>query len=386
MPLIIGMGMGLGFGGRPDAYSFTSSNPITITRASAAWATNSVGNVQAFTSGQMRQTDRGLHIGQAATRLHGEFPANGFNASTTQTVLPAEGVFNPTRVASTGDTWNRWQTGNVAVTSGVLYYWRARIREGTSGRARITWRANSTESLVTGTFGSLAVTASAAGTMTIASNTLLPNGDRELVGTVLANATVANASLGIGPDSATIGEDVTVVGAQVTSEWSDWIMTGASTLAVAADDVRLDLTGVDMSAGLMIRIDGELPNVPTSGFDRFYQANDPLLPANRASCYVVGSSGAVTNDSYAAGVDQGFSNLGTATAGQFSLVGAHGPNYIGGAWNGVVATPDTVASYVTPTRLSIGSAVGTNVLPIIARRITLVPGAPTTATVTELAA
>ena len=91
---------------------------------------------------------------------------------------------------------------------------------------------------------------------------------------------------------------------------------------------------------------------------------------------------------FAASVNQGSVEiLSTLTPpAAFSIVGAHGINYIGGAYNGSVKAPDTSASYVTPTTFFIGSIDGGSALPITISRIELVPGAPTTALVTELAA
>ena len=80
-----------------------------------------------------------------------------------------------------------------------------------------------------------------AGVMAITSNTLLPNGDRELVGTVTANADSADVGLGIGPHSATSGEYIDVIGLQVTDAYSDWIMGGTGTAPRTADVPVLSL-------------------------------------------------------------------------------------------------------------------------------------------------
>jgi hypothetical protein len=175
---------------------------------------------------------------------------------------------------------------------------------------------------------------------------------------------------------------------QATSQFSEWIMGGAGAVAQAADVASLDLAGVSMAAGFMLRMDGTVLATPRVIFDRFYQA-DTGTNNTRTLTYIAPSSGSVSVEQFSAGVAQGVANTGAVLSppSVFSLVGAHGVNYIGGAWAGVVATPDTTADYEVPTTLRIGSTVGAGSnLPLLLTNITLFPEAPTTPRVTEVAA
>lgn len=366
------------------------SGVLSLTRASPAWAMGSDGSLSAFGPGAMRLTDQGLQLGQGATRLHGEFPTNAIlNSGVSVTAgSTVRGMTSRLFTTTLAGTWRGAQTGEFAITSGTRLFWRARFRMGSQNEIGLSLQnvAGTSTSTLTYANATWSAATTALGTHTIISTRDLGDGIIEVSASFMPSVTASDIRLGMQIRAAEVGQGAEIFGAQVTTAWSDWIMGGASsstaTVTQNADDMRLDIAGTVLSSGFMMRIDGTILHLPSSGFDRFYQADDGSF-VNRASGYVVGSSGAVTNDNYAANVGQGFPNLGTATAGPFSFVAAHGPNYIGGAWNGAVVTPDTVASYVTPTRLSIGSAAGGNALPLAIRRLVLWTGAPSTALVSQ---
>ena len=228
----IGIGRRSGGGG-----SFRSSHPLLLTRATAAWAQDLSGNLYAFGANEQRLTDAGLTITGAATRLHGEAPTNGVDSGATSSALPAEGLFNPLRSISGGADWNRRLAPEFSVTNNTPVYVRLRVRDGTSGRLRLVLRNNTaaTESHLKGAFSAPIVDLSDAGEISDVVNRLLPNGDRELTCTWTPNATVATAEIGVGPDSATSGQTIDIIGFQATTEFSEWIMGGAGTVAQAAD-------------------------------------------------------------------------------------------------------------------------------------------------------
>jgi len=192
-------------------------------------------------------------------------------------------------------------------------------------------------------------------------------------------------SIGIGPDSNTTGEYIDVIAMQAATAFTDHIMGGTGTKAIAADIMSLNLTGLDLSAGFMLRMDGIVDATERENFDRFYQAGSN---SNRLISFINPSNGFTQCQQSSGDVLQGNSTLRNSALippVAFSLVGAHGIDYIGGAVNGVVASPVAVATYVTPSVLNIGSDGSVNFLPLTLTAIRLVPGAPTTPKVTELA-
>jgi len=366
--------------------SFITNVPVILTRLTEAWSQDLSGNLYRFGVDVPRQTNRGFQIAGAATRQHGEAPTNGSNVVGTSSTLPAEGLFNPVRSISSGATFHRRETELFAVTNAPVYI-RIRVRAGTSGKIRIGLRyaISGTESRVSGTFAAPTVAATGAGTITDFVNRLLPNNDREFTFTFLPNVADENVGLSVGPDSAVTGEYIDIIGMQIASSFTDWIMGGAGTKAIAADIMSLDLTGLDMSAGFILKLEGFLDATERENFDRFYQAGSN---SNRLISFINPSNGFTQCQQSSGDVLQGNSTLRNSALippVAFSLVGAHGIDYIGGAVNGVVASPVAVATYVTPSVLNIGSGGSVNFLPLTLNEVQLVTGAPTTPKVTELA-
>jgi len=239
-----------------------------------------------------------------------------------------------------------------------------------------------------GSFDAPTITSVAAGPITALVNRLVSPNVREFTFTWVPNFTSdATNTLGVGPNSIVTGEYIDVLGMQVASSFTDWIMGGAGTKAIAADIMSLNLTGLDMTAGFMLRMDGIVDATPRVGFDRFYQADDGVAD-NRSDTAISSFNANIRAFQLISNVVQGDVVLASAITPPvaFSLVGAHGVNYTGGAFGGSVATPDTVAGFVTPNRLFIGSNGASGNLPMTLTAIRLVPGAPTTALVTGLAA
>ena len=236
------IGMGLNLAAMRAGGAFTSSHLLLLTRSTAGWAQDLSGNLLAFGVDQRRLTNAGLTLTGAATRLHGEAPTNGANISGTSSLLPSDGLFNPRRFDSNEALVGRWGVG-FSVTNTVPVYVRVRAKSGTSGRIRITCRdiTAATESVLRGEFASPSVELSNAGAISAFVNTLLPSGDREFTFTWTPNSTSAVGNLGVGPDSTTSGEYIDIIGMQATTEFSEWIMGGASTFAQAADAGVLQL-------------------------------------------------------------------------------------------------------------------------------------------------
>jgi hypothetical protein len=268
-------------------------------------------------------------------------------------------------------------------------YIRARVRSGTSGRFRVVCRNEiaATESILGGVFATPTVFAGAAGTITDVVNKLLPNGDREFTFTLTPNATSANVSFGIGPDSDTSGMTIDIIGMQATSQFSEWIMGGVGTVAQAADVATLDLTGVSMAAGFMLRMDGTVLGAGFSTYSRFFQADNGTQDSTNVAIINLSNSQWQVQQKTAT-VLQSNIVLGALLPlpAVFSIVGAYAQDYVGGSRNGIVATPDITSDFATPNRLHIGSNVGGENLPLTLTRITLYPETPTTPRVTAVSA
>ena len=150
------------------------------------------------------------------------------------------GAFPGVLVASQGSVFNRLKAPRPSVTSGTTYSTAVFIKEGTSGRCRITFRNSDggTESRVLGAFGSMAVSLENAGAITLVDEQSVPGGTI-LYMTFVPNFTNASLNIGVGPDSSTVGEDITAYFMQfeASSVSSSPILTGST--ARAADDLRI---------------------------------------------------------------------------------------------------------------------------------------------------
>ena len=162
------------------------------------------------------------------------------NATVTDLTDNFMGAFPGVLVASQGSVFNRLKAPRPSVTSGTTYSTAVFIKEGTSGRCRITFRNGDggTESLVLGAFGSMAVSLENAGAITLVDEQSVPGGTI-LYMTFVPNFTNASLNIGVGPDSSTVGEDITAYFMQfeASSVSSSPILTGST--ARAADDLRI---------------------------------------------------------------------------------------------------------------------------------------------------
>lgn len=154
--------------------------------------------------------------------------------------LNALGVFTGYSHASAGATWQSIRSSSISVTSGTQYAFTFYYRAGTSGRCRIVFRNNtgSTESFCNGPVGALSVVDTFAGVMTITSQTLMPDGlSYRITGTITPNATSADYWLRIGPDTATVGQTIIALGAQLEPGpiATSFILSTGSTATRAAD-------------------------------------------------------------------------------------------------------------------------------------------------------
>ncbi|MFK7793142.1 MAG: hypothetical protein AB8B88_10790 [Devosiaceae bacterium] len=360
---------------------------ITVTRANSGWSADKAGVVSAFAANTARRTDAGLDLGELANRLHGAFPEHGTNTGSTTTTLPTDGLFAPREVSSQGSLIDRRSSGSFSITSGTLLAWRARVKTGTSGRCAIHLEntSASTISTISGPVGAMAVSANAAGTVTISGSQTYGDGSVELWGTWTPNA-AGTAQLAVGPDSAVSGQSVQVIGAQVSQGETGWIMGSSGTVSQAGDVCLLDLTDLSLASGFMLRLDGELLSTyPTQEYARVYQA-DGGNNANKLATYIYTPEQDFRVEQHNAWANQGMKPLGGVSPGAFSLTTAHGPNFVGGMLGGVAATPDTNAGYSAPTRLHVSSIENTFHQPMRLHRLAIYAEAPTQVRLAEISA
>lgn len=231
------------------------ANMATLTRSSVAQRFNASGNLETIAADTIREdydpatlAARGMLVEPSVTELITEsaVTTTGWQvaggASVTFLALGALGVFPGASVASGGavvDVLARRSTGDIALTSGLTYQVVLYYRAGTSGRLRVQLLnvASSTSAIVSGAIGALAVTTTTGGSLTIDADELLADGvTRRLRMTFTPNATT-DYRLRAGPDTATAGQTVTLLGAflRQSGTHSSPIITAGSTLLRAAD-------------------------------------------------------------------------------------------------------------------------------------------------------
>ena len=188
----------------------------------------------------------GLLVEVQRTNLITQSDASAWTvASATKTVSSATSLsaFTGATGASQGATWNRLRIpSNVSVTSGTTYTVTAFYKYGTSGSVLLNFRdvSGAQESRITGSWGSLAITGGAAGTLTILDEVSLPEGVKKVVVKYVPDFS-GSFEFGIGPDSTTSGETVIALAAQVeeASFGTSYIKTTGSTATRSADVATL---------------------------------------------------------------------------------------------------------------------------------------------------
>ncbi|WP_297580674.1 hypothetical protein [Roseibium sp.] len=168
---------------------------------------------------------RGLMIDPGGTRRNDSRPQTGFTLDTfTGTNLPAEGLFEePMRVASQGATWNRAGRPFTWVAGDPVYL-TFQYAAGTSGEVRLTIRSSdsATETKIRGTVGSVVNDETSFGTVDYFKEYALPNGHYLLLVKFTPDANAAG-SIGLGPNSSTVGEDVVFYAGQIRDQGFGWI-------------------------------------------------------------------------------------------------------------------------------------------------------------------
>ena len=233
---------------------------IQVTQTSAATRVDPNGNISVEAANSPRfdydpntGLAKGLLVEPSATNLVHYAVASlpewtNLLCTLTQMTENALGLFPGIRAASGGESWHRTNvsTGGWTVANPMrIKVW---YKSGSSGQAIIVVR-NATaavESALAGTVSNLVPTGGAAGAITDVVNSTI--GAVHVVEfTVTPSDDATSGTLGIGPYSATTGDDIIVLGAQieVSTEASSLILTSGSETTRQADQLILnDWSGV----------------------------------------------------------------------------------------------------------------------------------------------
>lgn len=295
--------------------SYPLLDGVTYSRASAASYFGADGNLYNATSGTPRvdynpvtRALRGLLVERGSTRLNTHLTANttaGYiNDGATLTPLSDNvlGQFPGVSVAGTGGTWNRQSTVPIAITSGLAYAFTAIVRPGTSGKVSVRARdsVGGTESTAHLTFGGVfSVVATGAGTLTnLTERTLADGVTREITGIWTPNFT-GTGSVGVGPYSTTVGEDVKFYALQVEQSPAptSLILGDGAATTRSADLLDVDLSTIGMvnPQAFTIFVDFEMEWRQAGGiFPRLFEISTPVAVQDRILVVLDPGSGALS--------------------------------------------------------------------------------------------
>lgn len=237
-------------------------------RASGGTAFSATGQFETIGAGMMRfdrstskpevileNASTNLLANSAAAVEAGWTPSG---ASAVTLALSTLGVFSGCRTVSNGATWHRLlHAVRPILAAGTAYRVTAWVTLGTSGQAVVILRDNAgaTETRVQFTATTTSVQSEAAGPVT--DLRLKQRGSALELSFVLTPNFSRDLNFGIGPASAVAGEDVIVLGAQLTqsSEISTYIPTIGGAVMRSADIVNWDAPSGTFDLRIM-RADG----------------------------------------------------------------------------------------------------------------------------------
>ena len=166
---------------------------------------------------------RELECDSGGTRLNDSRP-QGHGGGYDGINLSAVGLFEaPMRVASQGATWNRFEQP-IVWTAGTSICLTAQIAPGTSGRVRVVFKYSdpNTHNRIRGQIGNLENIETDWGNIDSFEEFLLPNG-HTLIHVKFTPDQSGNGTVGIGPDTDAVGEDVVVYAMQIRDQGFGWI-------------------------------------------------------------------------------------------------------------------------------------------------------------------
>lgn len=225
-----------------------------FTRASDAIAVQSNGNlvtrntdVARFEYSPVTGALLGLRLEPGCTNLVIHAGASALNwiadsCTASNLSLNALGMFPGVSVVSTGQVWGRLKQ-NISLIAGQDYQVTCLMRAGSSPNARISISGTGGESQVAGVIGAMANTRTELGTCTDISDELLLDGLSRRLRFSFSSTVTGTYSIGLGPQTATLGQTIELLGFQVeqASSHSSFIDSGASVGQRAADQLFLPM-------------------------------------------------------------------------------------------------------------------------------------------------
>lgn len=228
----------------------SSGSALSVTRASNGTLINSSGILETLGNNAARfdwTTGRRALLNEAtATNLATNSTASIANwvnntASLTARTDNALGVFPGVAVASTGAIFHRLGVPSIVYATGTTYTATFFYSGGTSGRSKtVLFQTGAGDLQVSGVIGSLAKVVEINGTIISVANVSYPNNIWAVQ--VTFQVTLATtATHGVGPDTATAGQDVIVYGGQIEvgAAATSYIATSGGSATRAAETVTI---------------------------------------------------------------------------------------------------------------------------------------------------
>lgn len=254
---------------------------FTYSRASVATRINPLGNHVSVAAGTPRfdydpvtRNIRGLLLEEERTNL-ALWSADSTNAAwsnggtPTVTNLPADGIFTPTRVASSGINWHRRQSPAVIAAS-TNYAITVFFKPGTSNKIWCELYNSASATLaITGSATSPAVGNNQSFTIVTAPSVKVHANGIYALTFVASTTTAGTYYLGVGPNSTTVGEYIDLYGVQVEAGIgpTSFIVTGATSTTRNRDSCHLGGTSFsslfNASTSATLLVEHEMS--PTSG-------------------------------------------------------------------------------------------------------------------------
>lgn len=225
----------LGFQRSSESLGWQSTGPFSFVQV----------NQPRFADDPVSGAGRGLWIEAEATNLVSHSIAStgtwlNDNCSSVDAGLTTHGPFQGVVVQSSGATWGRLKqdftltTGDFAVT---CYY-----VPGTSPRVRATISGQGVATIVGGAHGNVVTFRSDIGPCSNIEDVVLSDGVTRRLRYVFHSTAEGTFQIGLGPQSAIVGEDIIVLGIQVEqgTTFSSFVETGSVQGIRAADQLLLD--------------------------------------------------------------------------------------------------------------------------------------------------
>jgi hypothetical protein len=342
------------------------SGLITHTRASTATYVDATGTLQTAATNEPRLghhvwngtawVNEGLlHESEARTNLLTYSEANTtdwVSDGATLTGLTGDylGIFDGVQVASNGGTANRIRTFSSSVTT-AQHTVRFLFIAGTSGRYAGVIFGSGVSAVVSGAIGSQPTVSSVSGLTVNSSSVVVVSSEVYALDVTFTLTSAVAVNFGIGPNTATVGETIIALGAQleVGPTPSSYIPTAGSTVTRAADVLTIPAANLPYnSTALSIQMDGRLTYADTGtltigAFLRWFSSSTSQIRTDLNS--IGTNTGLITfvqiDGANVDTVSTGANALSPSVLASFNIASRHGSTFLNGATDGTALTANT---------------------------------------------